>query len=131
MTLGGPKGSDPFRFLQALGASSALIIPRAIVRDLYGPVESARIQSHLSTRNLNESWHDLVQLKERAQNMFELGLLDLDVKARVETLFWEIAEEIQSKTSTMDPEEVPEDLSQISTELASTVTRERDATSSA
>lgn len=38
-----------FRFLQALGASSALIIPRAIVRDLYGPEESARVQAHLST----------------------------------------------------------------------------------
>ncbi|HEY7840572.1 MAG TPA: MFS transporter, partial [Gammaproteobacteria bacterium] len=38
-----------FRLLQAFGASSALIIPRAIVRDLYGPVESARIQSHMST----------------------------------------------------------------------------------
>lgn len=38
-----------FRMLQAFGASSALIIPRAIVRDLYGPVESARIQSHMST----------------------------------------------------------------------------------
>jgi len=76
------------------------------------------IQSHLSSRNLNESWHDLVQLKERAQNMFELGLLELDVKARVETLFWEIAEAIEAKTSTMDPEQVPEDLSQISTELA-------------
>lgn len=38
-----------FRMLQAFGASSALIIPRAMVRDLYGPVESARIQSHMST----------------------------------------------------------------------------------
>jgi DHA1 family bicyclomycin/chloramphenicol resistance-like MFS transporter len=38
-----------FRLLQAFGASSALIIPRAIVRDLYGPVEAARIQSHMST----------------------------------------------------------------------------------
>lgn len=38
-----------FRLLQAFGASAALIIPRAIVRDLYGPVESARIQSHMST----------------------------------------------------------------------------------
>ncbi len=76
------------------------------------------IESHLSSRNLNESWHDLIQLKERAQNMFELGILDLDVKAMVETLFWEIAEAIQTRTATMEPEDVPEDLERISTELA-------------
>jgi len=38
-----------FRLLQSFGASSALIIPRAIVRDLYGPENSARVQAHLST----------------------------------------------------------------------------------
>jgi DHA1 family bicyclomycin/chloramphenicol resistance-like MFS transporter len=38
-----------FRFLQALGASSFLIIPRAIVRDLYGPSEMARILSYMAT----------------------------------------------------------------------------------
>ena len=35
-----------------------------------------------TTRNLAESWHDLLQMKEEAQKMFELGLLELDVKAQ-------------------------------------------------
>jgi DHA1 family bicyclomycin/chloramphenicol resistance-like MFS transporter len=37
-----------FRFLQAVGVSSVIIIPRAIVRDLYGPDDSARALSYVS-----------------------------------------------------------------------------------
>lgn len=37
-----------FRFLQGFGVSSVLIIPRAIVRDLYGPEDSARALSYTS-----------------------------------------------------------------------------------
>ncbi|HVR42899.1 MAG TPA: biosynthetic arginine decarboxylase [Thermoanaerobaculia bacterium] len=76
------------------------------------------IQSHLSSRNLTESWHDLIQLKERAQNMFELGILELDVKGRVESLFWEIAEAIHGRVLALDPSEVPEDLKALQLELA-------------
>ncbi|MGH9458502.1 MAG: biosynthetic arginine decarboxylase [Thermoanaerobaculia bacterium] len=76
------------------------------------------IREHLSSRNLSESYHDLVQLKERAQNMFELGILELEVKARVETLFWEIAEAIQHRTRTLDRSEVPEELQSLRLELA-------------
>src|SRR5581483_9276136 len=39
-------------------------------------------QQHLSVQNLAESWHDLQQVKEESQKMFELGLLNLDIKAR-------------------------------------------------
>lgn len=80
--------------------------------------ELTYIRDHLSKRNLTESWHDLAQLKEQAQNMFELGILELDVKAGVETLFWEIAEEIHRIAQSLDPSEVPEDLAQMKKELA-------------
>ena len=76
------------------------------------------IRDHLSSRNLTESYHDLIQIKERAQNMFELGILELDVKARLESLFWEIAEAIYGRTQTLDPSEVPEDLQALRSELA-------------
>jgi arginine decarboxylase len=76
------------------------------------------INSHLTIRNLTESWHDLQELKERAQNRFELGLLELDVKARIENLFWEIAEGIQKIAAKLEPEEVPEDIVNLSTQLA-------------
>ncbi len=67
---------------------------------------------------LTSSWHDLVQIKEQAQTMFELGLLGLPAKARIEELFWQIAEKLQAIMSGMDPEEVPEDLRNLKIELA-------------
>jgi arginine decarboxylase len=72
----------------------------------------------LSQDTLNESWHDLQQIKEQAQTMFEFGLLDLDVKARVETLYWQVVEKIEQIIRTMDPAEVPEDLKTLKIELA-------------
>ncbi|HSN97145.1 MAG TPA: biosynthetic arginine decarboxylase [Candidatus Nanopelagicales bacterium] len=86
--------------------------------------EHKLIQNLLETRdsltaaNLAESWHDLLQVKEEAQKMFELGLLNLDVKARVETLYWEIAEKMQQMTASLESEEVPEDVLQLRIQLA-------------
>src|SRR5437763_4577865 len=80
--------------------------------------EVIEIDERVSEDTLNESWHDLVQIKEQAQTMFELGLLNLDVKARVETLFWQVAEKIQFIVQQLDPGEVPEDLKTLKTELA-------------
>ncbi|WP_080682135.1 biosynthetic arginine decarboxylase [Sorangium cellulosum] len=76
------------------------------------------IKDNLSGPNLGESWHDLLQIKEEAQKMFELGLLNLDVKARVEILFWEIAEAMEKIASELDPEEVPDDLGELRKQLA-------------
>lgn len=65
---------------------------------------------HLSERSLTESWHDLLQVKEQAQKMFELGLLELDVKAQVETIFWQGAARIRSAVAKLERDEVPEEL---------------------
>jgi arginine decarboxylase len=67
---------------------------------------------------LNEAWHDLVQIKEQSQTMFELGLLPLDVKARLESLYWQTAEKIDHIARSIEPEEVPEDLVTLKNELA-------------
>jgi arginine decarboxylase len=76
------------------------------------------IDASLNEERLAESWHDLVQIKEQAQSLFNVGVLNLDVKARVESLFWQIAERIQEMVNRMDPEEVPEDLKNLGIELA-------------
>ena len=76
------------------------------------------IDERLSEETLNESWHDLQQIKEQAQTMFEFGLLNLDVKARVETLYWQVVEKLEQVVRSMDPEEVPEDLKTLKMELA-------------
>ncbi len=75
-------------------------------------------REHLTQRNLTETWHDLLQVKEEAQKMFELGLLGLDVKAKVETLFWQIAEQMQRMATTLDPDEVPDDIGDLKNQLA-------------
>ncbi|UQA63172.1 biosynthetic arginine decarboxylase [Polyangium aurulentum] len=75
-------------------------------------------RENLTTTNLTESWHDILQVKEESQKMFELGLLNLDVKARVEVLFWEIAERMQTLAASLDPEEAPEDVVQLRSKLA-------------
>lgn len=76
------------------------------------------IDRRLNLENLNESWHDLQQIKEQVQTMFEFGLLSLDVKARVESEYWEIAERMQLLVQGMDAEEVPEGLRDLKIELA-------------
>jgi arginine decarboxylase len=76
------------------------------------------IDKRLSTENLTEAWHDLMQIKEQSQTMFEVGVLPLDVKARLESLYWQTAEKIQGIAASMDPEEVPEDLRTLKDELA-------------
>ncbi len=56
-----------------------------LTRDI---LETAAALSH--DRRL-ENFHDAQQIKEQAQSMFELGLLDLDQKSRIESAFWFIA----------------------------------------
>jgi arginine decarboxylase len=80
--------------------------------------ELLEIDATLTAENSMPAWHDLQQIKEQVQTMFELGLLDLDVKARVESLYWQIAERLQVIVRGMDPEEVPEEMRNLNIELA-------------
>jgi arginine decarboxylase len=106
--------------VQAFGAiEKTPIEPRAVrASDHKLTREILEIDRDLSDDNVNEAWHDLQQIKEQSQQMFELGLLPLDVKARIETLYWEIAEKLQNIIAHMDPDEVPEDLRTLNIELA-------------
>jgi arginine decarboxylase len=68
------------------------------------------ITQNLGVRGLTESWADLLQVKEETQKMFELGLLELDLKANIESEFWRVAERIRQATAELDPADVPDDL---------------------
>ena len=83
-----------------------------LIKDLHYTLD------HLTVRNLTETWHDLLQVKEEAQKMFELGLLNLDVKAKVETLFWQVAERMEKLATSIDPDEVPDDVGELRSQLA-------------
>lgn len=52
------------------------------------------IAGNLGRKNRLENLHDAQEIRERAQSMFDLGLLDLRPKARIETVFWQIAREV-------------------------------------
>lgn len=59
-----------------------------VVRDM------VEIRENLGKKNRLENLHDAQELRERAQSMFDLGLLDLRPKAKLETVYWQVAREI-------------------------------------
>jgi arginine decarboxylase len=73
---------------------------------------------HLKASNLGESWHDIIEVKEQSQTSFELGILELPVKARVEELFWEVAERIYLMASKLEPSVVPDGFDDLKKQLA-------------
>ncbi len=76
------------------------------------------VADNLSERTLNETWHDLLQIKEESEKLFEVGLLDLDVKAHVETIFWQTTERIRDMVGRLEREQIPDDLVDIDQRLA-------------
>lgn len=66
-----------------------------LVRELYD------IYDKLNQPRLFESWHDALQIREEALDLFSLGLLDLRTRAMIEKLFWSIAREVGDITSSM------------------------------
>jgi arginine decarboxylase len=72
--------------------------------------EIVEIQRTLTKQNRMENLHDAQQVKEQAQSMFELGLMDLETKAKIETIYWQIAQSIVELCRGMRyvPEEVKE-----------------------
>ena len=48
----------------------------------------------VSRKNFQEAYHDALQIKEEAITAFNLGVLDLKARARVEELFWATCEKI-------------------------------------
>ncbi|MBN8710106.1 MAG: arginine decarboxylase [Verrucomicrobia bacterium 61-8] len=68
------------------------------------------LSENIGKKNRLESLHDAQEIRERAQSMFDLGMLDLRAKARIETVYWQIAEEVVAMFRGMRyiPEEVKE-----------------------
>ncbi len=63
-----------------------------------------------------ESWHDALQMREDALDLFSLGLIDLTTRALTERLFWGIGVEVNRLA--MDLKHVPEELRALSKMLA-------------
>lgn len=76
-----------------------------LLRELYD------IWDRLNQPRLFESWHDALQIREEALDLFNLGLLDLKTRAQIEKLFWSIAREVGELASHM--KHAPEELRKI------------------
>ena len=83
-----------------------------VIRDL------AEVYAGISQKNVQEAYHDSLQLKEEAATLFSLGYLDLRARARVERLFWDCCEKILRITRELPY--VPEDLEPLEKGLADT-----------
>ena len=72
-----------------------------LARELYD------IWDKINQQRLFESWHDALQIREEALDLFSLGLLDLRTRAMIEKLFWSIARDVSTITGEMKhaPEE--------------------------
>ena len=55
----------------------------------------------LNQTRMHETWHDAQQIREEALDRFNLGLLDIQTRAKIERLFWSIAKEVQQMTTGM------------------------------
>ena len=77
-----------------------------LIRELYN------IWDRLDQQNILESWHDALQIREEALDLFSLGLLDLRTRAQMEELFWSIAREVGDISHGM--RHAPEELRKVS-----------------
>jgi arginine decarboxylase len=73
------------------------------------------IERNLTAANRMENLHDAQQIKEQAQSMFDLGLLDLESKAKIEMLYWRIAQGIVEHCR--GAEYVPDEVKEVETAL--------------
>jgi arginine decarboxylase len=77
-----------------------------LLRELYD------IYDKLNQPRLFESWHDALQIREEALDLFSLGMLDLRTRAQIEKLFWSIAREVGDIANTL--KHAPDELRKIS-----------------
>ncbi len=65
----------------------------------------------VNANNLQEAWHDALQGKEEAQNLFRFGLMDIQELGQAERLFWACCARIRDHLSGKSP--IPEELQQL------------------
>ncbi len=80
--------------------------PHELVAELY------KIWDNMSQPRVLESWHDALQIREEALDLFGLGMLDLRTRAQIEKLFWSVARDVNEIAGSM--KHAPEELRKIS-----------------
>src|ERR1700757_2194298 len=73
------------------------------------------VKQRLKRGNRLESLHDIQQVREEAQQTFDLGLLDLESKAKIDTVYWQVAHQIVNMHRGL--RYVPDEVKQLETTL--------------
>lgn len=97
---------------------SAVPMPRADEEEHQLLEELREVEATVSRKNLQEAFHDALQLKEDANSLFRHGILDLEDRAVVEALFSSTMRKIGRIAHELDY--VPEDLDVLERMLADT-----------
>ncbi len=80
-----------------------------LARELYN------IWDKIDQSRVMESWHDALQIREEALDLFSLGLLDLRTRAQIEKLFWSVARDVNDLASGM--KHAPDELRKVAKKL--------------
>ncbi len=76
------------------------------------------ISKNINTKNFVESYHDAVQMREDALNLFNLGYLSLKQRGEAESLYWTICSNILKMVNDMDY--VPDELKNLESLISDT-----------
>lgn len=70
--------------------------------------ELYNIWDKINPARVFEDWHDALQIREEALELFSLGMLDLTTRAQIEKLFWSVARDVNEISQSMKhpPEEL-------------------------
>jgi arginine decarboxylase len=77
--------------------------------------EMVETQKGLTKQNRMEVLHDTMQIRDQCQSMFELGLLDLEIKAKIEIIYWQVAQSVVELCRGM--RYVPDEVKELETSL--------------
>ena len=81
-----------------------------LVKDLY------EIWDNLNPRSMLEDWHDAEQIREESLDLFALGIVDLQTRAEIESMYWSVCREINMLSKSM--KHVPDELRNLDKLLA-------------
>ena len=63
--------------------------------------ELYNIWDKINPARVFEDWHDALQIREEALELFSLGMLDLTTRAQIEKLFWSVARDVNEISQSM------------------------------
>jgi arginine decarboxylase len=80
--------------------------------------ELAYTRDHISVKNFAEMFHDAVTQKDELLTLFNLGYLDLENRAKGETIFWEVCRKLSRILNYKSLKYVPEEFNDFHKSLA-------------